>query len=85
MSVEFEAADDVLLGGNDKGWSVCFVVAVGVFVCEGWMSFWIREWSDSLESGLHGMRISYNDRIRLLHDSGCPFHIKQQFPTWCVR
>ena len=36
MSVEFEAADDVLLGGDASGWSVCFVVAVGVFVCEGW-------------------------------------------------
>ena len=58
VSVEFEAADDVLLGGDASGWSVCFVVAVGVFVCEGWMSFWIREWSDSVESGLHGMRNS---------------------------
>ena len=58
MSVEFEAIDDVLLGGNDKGWSVCIVVAVGVFVCEGWISFWIGEWNDSVESGLHGMRNS---------------------------
>lgn len=43
MSVEFEAIDDVLLGGDGSGWSVCFVVAVDVFVCEGWISFWIGE------------------------------------------
>ena len=36
MSVEFEAIDDVLLECDDKGWSVCFVVVMGVFVCEGW-------------------------------------------------
>ena len=41
MSVEFEAIDDVLLGGNDKGWSVCFVVAVGVFVWGEWLKSWI--------------------------------------------
>lgn len=43
VSVEFEATDDVLLECDDSGWPVCFVVVVGVFVCEGWMSFWIRE------------------------------------------
>ena len=43
MRVEFEAADDVLLGGDGSGWSVCIVVAVGVFVCEGWISCWNGE------------------------------------------